>query len=163
MKGLARAPQAPGQLWRLRRLVGCTAARSTRTLGVMTKRPATVTMSVLVAVLLQSCVASNLNKYCSFSVSPSLRKADSKTLGVVLGQPGVAAIEAPYLMFYSPSMEHQEAAIRANLVAAAVPWPSALDETRCRYLDWRTYRVKLIPSNGGHSGTGRASSPLRWD
>lgn len=111
----------------------------------MSRRLATIVLCVLSAMLLQSCITSNLTKYCSFSASPSLRKADSKSLGVVLGWPGVARIEAPYVMLYSPSMEHQEVAIRVNLVAAAIPWPSALNETRCRDLDWRTYRVEIDP------------------
>ncbi len=51
-------------------------------------------------------------------------------------------VEVPYLMFYSPSMESQEVSVRVNLIPAAIPWPSELDETRCRGLDWRTFRVE---------------------
>ena len=49
------------------------------------------------------------------------------------------------MTLYTPSIEHQEAALKVELVAAAIPWPSALDETRCRDLDWRTYRVEIDP------------------
>jgi len=49
------------------------------------------------------------------------------------------------MMLYSPSMEHKEEAIKVDLIAAAIPWPSELDESRCRTLDWRTYRVEIDP------------------
>lgn len=113
----------------------------------MTRRPAAATLALLGAVLIEGCVVSDLTRYCSFSASPSLRNADSKTLGVILGWPGVAGIEEPYMMLYSPSMEQQEAALRVDLVAAAIPWPSDLNETRCRDLDWRSYRAEIDPGH----------------
>ena len=109
----------------------------------MTTRLTVAISCFVTATLLEGCVVSDITRYCSFTASPSLRDADSETLGVVLGWPGAARIEDPYMSLYSPSIEQQETALKVPLVAAAVPWPSDLDESRCRDLDWRTYKVAI--------------------
>jgi hypothetical protein len=117
--------------------------------SVVTKRRAGAASTVLCAVLLQACVISDVTRFCSFSASPSLREANRKSLGIVLGWPGAARMEDAYVMLYSPSMAQPELTLRVDLVAAAIPWPSELDETRCRKLDWRTYRVQIDPEKWG--------------
>ena len=107
----------------------------------MSKRPQTVALVAFGAILVQGC-AHDLGKHCSYSKSLSLATADSESLGIVVGAPADSLGDKPFVMLHTPSQEDQEMALQLNLVPASILWPNSLDESRCRGLVWRTYRVK---------------------
>src|SRR5262245_32082271 len=91
---------------------------------------------------LQGCATANLVDYCK---GAGLAKADSSALGLVLGAPTDRFTEPPFAAFYSPSEAEPIVTLRLHLRSAAVPWPDELDETPCKGLDWRTFRVTVEP------------------
>ena len=118
------------------------AARSTRTLGVMSTRSRTITVITLCAGSLQGCVAAQLGDYCKGS---GLAKVDGSSVGLILGAPANRFTESPRATFYSPPQAQPRASLELTLSPTALPWPADLDETPCKGLDWRTFRVEVDP------------------
>jgi hypothetical protein len=95
---------------------------------------------VLCGSSLQGCIAANLGKYCEGS---GLDKADTSSLGLVLGAPKHRFAESPSFVLYSPSQAAPNSELQFALTPASLPWPADLDETPCQGLDWRTFRAEV--------------------
>ena len=120
-----------------------TAARcSTRTLGVMSRRLDALAVFVVGVVALQACTTKDLGDFCSYSDS-DWSKVDSSSLGVVMGAPANRFVDIPFIMLYTPSQAKPQVTLELKLTPAAMPWPNSLDETPCKGLDWRTFRVAV--------------------
>jgi hypothetical protein len=92
--------------------------------------------------LLNGCVAANLGKYCK---GAGFANVASSSLAVVLGAPADRITDLPIVSFYSPTQAEPKAILQLNLTPAAMHWPADLDETPCKGLDWRTFRVEIEP------------------
>jgi hypothetical protein len=112
---------------------------STRALGVMPRLASALALSAVA--LLQACTYYSLGDFCTFSDSAPFPKSTS-SLGIVLAAPPGRIGEPPDVTLYRPSRENAEASLQLDVVAAPLPWPSSLDESRCKGVDWRTYRVE---------------------
>lgn len=69
--------------------------------------------------------------------------ADTKTLNVILGMPAQHVAESPFVTISRSGDLAAGNALELKLVDAPAPWPADFDETRCKGLDWRTYRVEV--------------------
>jgi hypothetical protein len=100
---------------------------------------------MLGAVSLQACIYRSLGDFCSGSDSDPT-KIDSSSLEVVLGAPANRFADSlPFIMLYTPSQAQPQATLHLKLTPAPLPWPDGLDETPCKGIDWRTYRVAVDP------------------
>jgi len=109
----------------------------------MSTRSRSVVALALFASSLQGCVAAKLGDYCQGS---GLAKADASSVGLILGAPAHRFTGSPQATFFSPSRAEPQAALELTLSPAVLPWPADLDETPCKDLDWRTFRVEVDPA-----------------
>lgn len=156
---------------------GLEAAGSSRPLRIRVAPPAMAPRSratvalALCASALQACTAANLGEYCEGS---GLASVDRSSLGLVLGAPRNRFTESPTFALYSPSWAKPDAVLQLNLEATSLPWPADLDETPCKGLDWRTFRVEVDSDQWarflslprpirveGHIGVTDSAVPLR--
>jgi hypothetical protein len=103
----------------------------------------TFAVLALCASSMQGCVAAKLGDYCKGS---ELAKVDSSSVGLILGAPSHRFTDAPNATFFSPSQTQPQAVLELALSPAPLPVPADLDETPCRGLDWRTFRVEVDPN-----------------
>jgi hypothetical protein len=108
----------------------------------MSRRLDALAVFVVGAVTLQACTTSDLSRSCSWSDS-DLSKVDTSSLGVVLGAPANRFLETPFIMLSTPSPANPQAKLELKLTPAPMLWPNSLDETPCKGLDWRTFRVAV--------------------
>jgi len=94
----------------------------------------------LTALALQGCIAAKLGDYCK---GVGFADVDSSSLGLVLGAPTHRFTDSSFFEIYSPSQAEPTAVLRLKLTPTALPWPADLDETPCKGLDWRTFRVEV--------------------
>jgi hypothetical protein len=137
----------------------------------MSTRLRSVVVMALTAISIQGCVAAKLGDYCQGS---GLAKAYASSVGLVLGAPAHRFTESPKVTFFSPSRAEPQATLEFDLSPTEMPWPTGLDETPCKGLDWRTFRVEVdagqwlqfwslprpTPFEGGISVT-TTTAPLR--
>ena len=104
----------------------------------MSRRSHALSVFVLGASSLQGCVTTNLYDYCSFG---DLADVNPDSLGVLLGAPADRFNDSPFVILYTPSEVEPVATLKLMLEPAPVLWPQDLDETPCKGVDWRTFRV----------------------
>lgn len=92
--------------------------------------------------LIQGCATANLGEYCR---GTELANADTASLAVVMGAPADSFSASPFIAFHTPSRAEPTASLLLHLKPAATSWPTGLDETPCRGLDWRTFTVEVEP------------------
>lgn len=111
-------------------------------LDIMLIRFRSIVALALFASSAQGCVAARLADYCKGS---GLATADASSIGLILGAPAHRFAESPRLALFSPTQAEPQAALNFDLLPTALPWPAGLDETPCKGLDWRTFRVEVDP------------------
>ena len=89
---------------------------------------------------LQGCVAAQLGDYCRGS---RLAEVDGSSVGLILGAPAHRFTGSPRATFHNPSAADPQMSLELKLSPATLPWPADLDETPCKGLDWRTFRVEV--------------------
>ena len=90
---------------------------------------------------LQGCVAAQLGDYCRGS---GLAEVDGSSVGLILGARAHRFAGSPRATFRNPSVADPQMSLELKLSPATLPWPAELDETPCKGLDWRTFRVDRI-------------------
>ncbi len=108
----------------------------------MSRRLDALAVFVMGVVALQACTTKDLGDFCSYSDS-DLSKVDSSSLGVVMGAPANRFVDTPLIMLYTPSQAMPQVTLEFKLTPAVMPWPNSLDETPCKGVDWRTFRVAV--------------------
>jgi len=96
---------------------------------------------VLLASALQAC-ATNPSELSSCL---NLAKTDPSKLGFVVGMPVDRFAYKPTMTFFAPSRASASATLTLELTQGPIAWPSGLNETSCKGLDWRTYRFAADP------------------
>ncbi len=89
---------------------------------------------------LQGCLATDLPHCVSRA---DLLSADTQTSNVIVGVPAERLPETPYVTISRKSNAASVNALQLKLIPASVPWPTDLDESSCKGLDWRTFRVEV--------------------
>lgn len=88
-----------------------------------------------------ACATLDVDDYCRYSETRSMREADPEALTLVLGvQPG-RKMNTPFVVFRSRSENKPGASLTLTATAAPVPMPENLDESRCSRVDWTTYNL----------------------
>ena len=90
-----------------------------------------------------ACSTLDVDDYCRYSESISLRDADPQSLALVLGIGKERARETPFVVVRSLSQQNPGAALKLLATPAAHPLPVSLDESRCPRVDWRTYTLTV--------------------
>ena len=147
------------------------AARSMRTVGVMSPGHRVIVTVAHFALALQGCIAAKLGDYCK---GAGFANVDNSSLGLVLGAPTHRFSDSPVFEIYSPSQAEPAAVLQFKLTSTALPWPADLDETPCKGLDWRTFHVEVESEQWtkfwslprpmyfeGHIGIFDSTAPLR--
>jgi hypothetical protein len=96
---------------------------------------------------LQACASTNLGNSCS---TPRMEQVNSSALGIVLGVSSHRTLEAPFIVFDTPSQAQSQATLQLELKPAQLALPASLDETPCSGLDWRTYTVGVGSEDWQH-------------
>ena len=104
----------------------------------MSRRSTALAVIALGAGSLLGCATTDLPHCVSRA---ELLDVDTTALTVVLGAPAHRFSESPFVTFYRPSRASPESTLQLKLEPASAPWPASLDETPCKGLDWRTFRV----------------------
>lgn len=101
---------------------------------------------MLVAVLglgVSACSTLDVNDYCRYSDTISLRQADPESLALVLGIGKGRAKETPFVVVRSASGNNPGASVTLRATPAAHPMPVGLDESSCSRVDWNTYSLTV--------------------
>ena len=106
----------------------------------MSDRSYVVTAVAFSGSLMVGCATMNLPHCVSRS---ELMSTDTTALSVVLGAPAHRFSDSPFVTFYRPSQARADFTLQLKLEPAPTPWPANLDETPCKGLDWRTFRVAV--------------------
>jgi hypothetical protein len=101
---------------------------------------------MLVAVLglgVSACSTLDVNDYCRYSDTISLRQADPESLALVLGIGKGRVKEMPFVVVRSASGNNLGASVTLRATPAAHPMPVGLDESSCSRVDWNTYSLTV--------------------
>ena len=114
---------------------------------------------VLGASSLNGCVTTNLYDYCSFG---DLAGANPESLGVLLAAPADRFNDSSFIMLYTPSETEPVSTLKLALEPARMLWPQNLDETPCRGVDWRTFRVETDSDQWAEFWALPRPLPVKW-
>ena len=110
----------------------------------MTGRPsATAAFAAALGLGVAACSTLDVNDYCRYSESLSLREADPASLALVLGIGRGRAKETPFVALRSVSLQNPGPSVTLHATPAAHPMPAGLDESRCARVDWKTYSLEV--------------------
>lgn len=112
---------------------------------MMSTRPLTATFVAMVALGNAACSTLELDDYCRYSETYSIRTADPESLALVLGVQAGRARQTPFVVVRSLSESTRGASVRLHTTPAPHPMPPGLDESRCAGVDWRTYTLTVDP------------------
>lgn len=92
-----------------------------------------------------ACSTLEVNDYCRYSETHSIRTADPDSLALVLGVQAGRATLTPFVVIRSLSESTPGASVTLHTTPAAHPMPMGLDESRCARVDWNTYTLTVDP------------------
>jgi len=92
-----------------------------------------------------ACSTLEVDDYCRYSETRSIRTADPESLALVLGVQAGRARQTPFVVIRSLSESAPGTSITLYTTPAAHPMPMGLDESRCARMDWKTYTLAVDP------------------
>ena len=92
-----------------------------------------------------ACSTLDVDDYCRYSETTSLRDADPGSLALVLGIGKGRARETPFVVVRSLSAENSGASLKLWATPAAHAFPAGLDESRCARVDWSSHTLTVDP------------------
>ena len=107
------------------------------------RRPVAATLVAIVALGSAACATLDVNDYCRYSESSSIRDADPDRLALLLGVQAGLTTKTPFVVVRSLSENTPGASLTLHTSPAPHPMPVGLDESRCARVDWKTYTLTV--------------------
>ena len=83
-----------------------------------------------------ACSTLEVDDYCRYSETRSIREADPESLALLLGVKAEYETLTPFVVVRSLSESRPGASVTLHTTPAAHPMPMGLDESRCARVDW---------------------------
>lgn len=112
------------------------------TIGTRSVAAMLVTMGALGT---SACSTLEVDDYCRYSETRSIREADPESLALLLGVKAEYEMLTPFVVVRSLSENRPGASVTLHTTPAAHPMPIGLDESRCARVDWNTYTLQVDP------------------